>query len=88
VFSAVCGRERGRGKESLDVPLGKPGGTAAVPGDCYFRPEEHPDEETMHARIVIPLAALAAIALAFALPGPHRLKAHPVPQVQTIKVGY
>lgn len=42
----------------------------------------------MHARIVVPIVALIAIAIAFALPGPHRLKAHPVPQVETIKVGY
>ncbi len=38
----------------------------------------------MHARIVFPLAALAAALVAFALPGPHKPQAHPVPQVQTI----
>jgi hypothetical protein len=37
----------------------------------------------MHARIIFPLAALAAAAVAFALP-PHKPQAHPVSQVQTI----
>ncbi len=37
----------------------------------------------MHARIVFPLAALIAAALAFVLP-PHKPQAHPVSQVQML----
>lgn len=39
----------------------------------------------MHARILFPLAALVAAAVAFALP-PHRPQAHPVAQVQTLEL--
>jgi hypothetical protein len=47
-------------------------------------PEEIRNEETMPVKAFFALAALAAIAVGFALPAPHHAEAQQVAQVQTL----
>jgi len=41
----------------------------------------------MTPKILLVAAVLAAIAIGFALPGPHRIKAEPRSQIPTLEVG-